>query len=259
MNDNIFDCFHLIRPIQVLGFSFMLCFTNLSVAQVPIVDFYFGANCSVLTEIPEHFKYVNSGYQQAYNTDEEFALRQSTVGAMWGLRLNFVSDDFSLPLSLEYNRTRKINKSNKADFPDIEQTGQYRMKYSANSVGFVLGKCDAPIRFGLHFDFGRIYWKKKFYPHDEFRQGKWVPYTETIDFHLLGLGKGPSFNGLNLSLIGRWKTFECRVYYFFGAKVKYPDYTNMVNYYLSPNNFGFNLCFVPTRKSKEKKENQEKQ
>jgi hypothetical protein len=238
---------HAHRLIHVFGFLFMLSFFNPISAQVPMLDFYFGANCSVLTQIPEHFKYVNSGYQQTYNTEEEFALRRATVGAMWGIRLNFVSDEFSLPLSFEYNRTRKINKSNKADFPDSEQRGQYRMKYSANSVGFVFGKCDAPIRLGLHFDYGRIFWKKKFYPYDEFRKGKWQSYTETISLGVLGLGNGPSFYGLNLSLIGRWKTLEYRVYYFFGNKVKYPDYDNMVDYYLSPNNFGFSLCFVPTR------------
>lgn len=224
---------------------------NRADAQVPVLDFYFGANTSVLNEIPEHFKQVNAGYQEKYSTSDEYALRRATVGFMWGLRLNFVSDNFSLPLSLEYNRVRKINRSNRADFPDIGYTGQYRMKYSANSIGFVFGKCEAPLRFSLHFDYGRIFWKKKYYPGDEFSDGKWVQYTETIDYGVFGVGKGPLFTGLNLSIIGRWKFLEARAYYFMGGKVKYPDYTNNVAYYLRPDNFGLSLCFVPTRTKKE--------
>jgi hypothetical protein len=216
-------------------------------AQVPEIDFYFGPNLSILNRIPDHFMQVSADYQNRYNTSQEYLLKQHALGSMWGLRLNFVSRDFSLPLSLEYNRIRKIGRSNVVDFPDKGYTGQYRMKYTANSVGFVFGKCDAPIRFGTHFDFGQIFWKKKYYPESEFRKGKWVPYTETIDFGVLGMARGPVFTGLNISIIGRWKFMEARAYYFLGGKEKYPDYTNKVNYYVNPSHVGFSLCFVPTR------------
>lgn len=220
-------------------------------AQVPEVDFYFGPNLSVLNQIPEHFKQVSADYQNTYNTSQDYLLRQHALGSMWGLRLNFVSRDFSLPLSLEYNRVRKISRSNVVEFPDKGYTGQYRMKYTANSVGFVFGNCDAPIRFGTHFDFGQIFWKKKYYPESEFRKGNWVPYTETIDFGVLGMGRGPVFTGLNVSIIGRWKYLEARAYYFLGGREKYPDFTKKVDYFVNPSHVGFSLCFVPTRTGKD--------
>jgi hypothetical protein len=125
------------------------------------------------------------------------------------------------------------------------------MKYTASSVGFVFGKCEAPIRFGTYFDFGQIFWKKKYYPENEFKDGKWVPYTETIDFGVLGMARGPIFMGLNFSLIGRWKSMEARAYYFVGGKTEYPDYVKKVDYMVNPSNFGFSLCFVPTREGKD--------
>lgn len=226
-------------------------FLQTAKSQVPEVDFYFGPNLAVLNQIPEHFKQVSAEYQQRYNAIEPYLLQQHALGSMWGLRLNFVSNNFSLPLSLEYNRVRKISRSNVVDFPDKGYTGQYRMKFTSSSVGFVFGKCDAPIRFGTHFDFGQIFWKKKYYPESEFRKGKWVPYTETIDFGVLGMARGPVFTGLNLCAIGRWKYLEARAYYFLGGKVEYPDYTNNVNYIVNPNHMGFSLCFVPTRTGKD--------
>lgn len=236
----------------VTGVLLSLCVFYRTNAQPPTVDFYLGYDIPVLSQIPEHFRLVNSGYQTKFQTGDEYLLNQVGRGYMWGLRLNFVSSDFELPLSLEYNRTRKINRSNKAYFPDVDFTGQYRMKYSANSVGFVWGKVQSPMRFGTHFDFGRILWKKKFYPKDEFNKGKWTEYTETISYDVLGLGNGPMYTGVNLSLIGRWKYLESRVYYVFGGKVTYPDYTNNENYIVKPNHFGFSLCIVPTRFSEER-------
>lgn len=221
-------------------------FTSVLVSGQKLLDFYIGYNMPVLKEIPEHFQSVNRGYQQTYPDQGEFALSSVGTGYFWGLRMNF-GDDFGngIPVSLEYNYYRKRNYSNEAYFPDRNLIGQYRMRYGCHSIGFVFGGVGSFLRFGIHYNFGNVHWQKKFYPRDEFENGKWVDYVETIQ---LLYWKGPIHDGLNISLILRWRFIEIRPYYMLTfEEFNYPDYTNWRDYALPMSNYGFTASVVFTR------------
>lgn len=221
-------------------------FVSFTVSGQKFLDFYFGYNMPVLKKITDHFIAVNNDYQQSYPDQGEFALSATGTGYFRGLRMNF-GDDFGngIPISLEYNYYRKRIYSNKAYFPDRNMIGQYRMRYGCHSVGFVFGGVGSFLRFGIHYNFGNVHWQKKFYPRDEFENGKWVNNVEIIE---LLYWKGPIHDGLILSLICRWRFLEIRPYFMITfEEFRYPDYTHMRDYALPMSNFGFTACIVFTR------------
>jgi hypothetical protein len=129
-----------------------------------------------LKSIPEHFKYVDIGYQEKYGQGK-FALSPFGFGMVTGFRVNFTR----LPISMDYAWIRKVTTSNIAFFPEYNQYGQYKMSYGNSSVGFIFGKHDKPVRFGINYDFGRVRLRKKRYERSEFRSGKWEDYVETME------------------------------------------------------------------------------
>ncbi len=207
-------------------------------AQDKLFDFSVGYNVSFLKEIPEHFQLVNLGYQQKYNTTREFALDPYARGFYIGFRFNL--NEY---MSLDYSIYRKVAYSDIAYFPDKEKYGQYRMFYGNNSVGFIIGKQEKPLRFGINCDFGNVLWKKKFYPKDEFKKGKWVDYVETIKV----FSKGPTYLGVNIYVLYHWKFLETRLYYTFGSREDYPDYTNWTDYVVKTSNYGLAVYLFLTR------------
>jgi hypothetical protein len=208
-------------------------------AQNKPFEFYLGYNTSFLTNIPAHFKHVDMGYQEKYGQGK-FALSPFGFGMVTGFRLNFGE----LPLSMDYAWIRKVATSNIAFFPEYKQYGQYKMSYGNSSVGFIFGKQDNPVRFGINYDFGRVRWKKKRYERSEFRAGKWEDYVETSN---LILYRGTLYMGVNFYAVCRWKVLEFRPYITFGSKEMYRNYTTYQDFPLKTTNVGLSVCLLPAR------------
>lgn len=208
-------------------------------AQNKPVEFFIGYNTSVLKSIPGHFKQVDLGYQEKYGQGK-FALSPFGFGMVTGLRVNFGD----LPLSMDYAWIRKVATSNIAFFPEYNQYGQYKMSYGNSSVGFILGKQDKPVRFGINYDFGRVRWKKKRYERGEFRSGKWEDYVETMNVMLY---RGTLYMGVNVYAICSWKFLEFRPYITFGSKEMYRNYTTYQDFPFKTTNMGLSVCLLPTR------------
>jgi hypothetical protein len=226
--------------MKQLLFTLYLFFSLIEIsAQEKPIEFYIGYNTSILKSIPEHFKYVDIGYQEKYGQGK-FALSPFGFGMVTGLRLNFTG----LPLSMDYAWIRKVTTSNIAFFPEYNQYGQYKMSYGNSSVGFIFGKHDKPVRFGINYDFGRVRLRKKRYERSEFRSGKWEDYVETMD---LLLYRGKLYMGVNVYAICSWKFLEFRPYITFGTKEDYRNYTTYQDFPMQTTNMGLSVCVLPSR------------
>lgn len=218
---------------RLLMLLMLLCCGKLKSQEMPL-HLYIGYQGSWMFKLPQHFSYINSGYQQLYGG--EFEMSHVGRGIVCGIRLGFGE----APLAIEYCGSRKVSYSNKAEFPD--KTGQYRMRYGTHSFGFIFGNQKSPVRLGFNFDFGNVTWEKKEWFKTGNPSAKWIDLVETTEIMWM---KGPLYLGVNTYAIISLKQLELRPYMVWSPGItEYHDYSTPADHPMKMNHAGVMAYFA---------------